>query len=67
MSEGTVSWFNYKKGYGFIKSDETDKDIFLHHSEFIKHSDYIHEDSTVVFDIVPGEKGPKALNVKLKE
>ena len=65
MSEGTVRWFNYQKGYGFITSEEHENDIFLHHSEF-QNEEYIHEGSTVIFDTEGGEKGLKAKNVTLK-
>lgn len=27
---GTVKWFDAKKGFGFIKPDNSDKDIFVH-------------------------------------
>lgn len=32
MANGTVKWFNNKKGYGFIvpESQETNKDVFVH-------------------------------------
>jgi len=66
MSEGKVRWFNYRKGYGFIASEEFEGDVFLHHSEFIR-DEYIHEGSTVIFTAVGGEKGLKAQEVTLKE
>lgn len=66
MSEGVVRWFNYEKGYGFLTSEEFESDIFLHHSEFVE-EEYLHEGSTVTFDMVQGEKGLKAKNIALKE
>ena len=30
MAQGTVKWFDNKKGYGFIAPEEGSKDIFVH-------------------------------------
>jgi cold shock CspA family protein len=66
MSEGTVKWFNYQKGYGFIESSEFEENVFLHHTAFTHHDEYIHEGSHVNFTLVAGEKGLKAKDVTLK-
>ena len=63
MSDGTVKWFNTKKGYGFI-STEDGTDIFVHYSN-ITGDGYraLAEGDSVSFDIIEGEKGLRAENV----
>ena len=36
MAQGKLKWFDPKKGYGFIKPDDGDKDAFLHVSALEK-------------------------------
>ena len=63
MSEGTVKWFNTRKGYGFIAAADG-KDVFVHYSS-ISSEGYktLKEGDPVTFDIVQGEKGPRAETV----
>ena len=64
MSEGTVKWFNDKKGYGFIQQDGGN-DLFVHHSA-IQGEGFksLAEGDRVSFDVVKGTKGPAAENVR---
>ncbi|MBN2020514.1 MAG: cold-shock protein [Sedimentisphaerales bacterium] len=63
MAEGTVKWFNSKKGYGFIASAEG-TDVFVHYSSIaVEGYKNLQEGDPVTFDIVQGEKGPRAENV----
>jgi CspA family cold shock protein len=63
MSEGKVKWFNPRKGYGFIATDDG-RDIFVHYAS-ISGEGYrtLAEGDPVTFDIVEGEKGLRAENV----
>lgn len=66
MAEGKVKWYDKKKGYGFILSEDG-KDIFVHYTSFADGSlRCLNDGDIVVFDIVPGEKGLRAKNVSLK-
>ena len=66
MTEGTVKWFNQKKGYGFISTDDG-RDIFVHYSNIAGEGfKTLVEGDAVSFDIVDGEKGPRADNVVQK-
>jgi len=64
MASGKVKWFDNKRGYGFIAQD-AGQDVFVHHSS-IQGKGYktLVEGEMVQFDLVPGDKGPKALNVQ---
>ena len=64
MATGKVKWFNDSKGFGFIEVDGG-SDAFVHHSE-IQGEGFktLAEGESVEFDLVEGEKGPKATNVR---
>ncbi|MCF8462779.1 MAG: cold shock domain-containing protein [Rickettsiaceae bacterium] len=47
MNTGAIKWFDNTKGYGFIKSDEDGKDVFLHISALQK---------AAITNILPGQK-----------
>ncbi len=64
MAEGTVKWFNDSKGFGFIQQ-EGGNDLFVHHSA-IQGEGFksLSEGQRVSFDVVAGQKGPAAENVR---
>ena len=65
MGTGTVKWFDSEKGYGFIKPDNGDKDLFVHHSEIqVEGFKTLQEAQKVEFEIGQGQKGPCATQVK---
>jgi len=63
LAEGKVKWFNEKKGFGFIESDEGG-DVFVHYSA-IQGSGFrtLYEGQRLSFEVEKGNKGPSAVNV----
>ena len=67
MASGTVKWFNDTKGFGFIQSDDG-ADVFVHQTAIQAEGHRtLNEGQRVEFDLVSGEKGPKAENVRASE
>ena len=63
--EGKVKFFNRMKGFGFIAGDD-DKEYFVHQSGLTEGTT-INENDEVTFEVVEGDRGPKAEKVALKK
>ncbi len=62
IRNGTVTFFNSAKGYGFIKDHETQESVFVHVNGL---KEEVQEGSKVIFEVEMGPKGANAINVKL--
>ncbi len=62
MSKGVVKFFNETKGFGFITPNEGGREIFVHSSGV---KDRIRENDEVSYEVVQGQKGLNAVNVKV--
>ena len=64
MQEGTVKWFNNKKGWGFIQKEDGG-DVFVHYSA-IQGDGFksLEEGDRVRFEIEDASRGPAAVNVE---
>jgi len=69
LVKGTVKWFNSRKGFGFINSEEGN-DVFVHFSALAGEDDEyktLNENDKVEFEVTEGQKGPQASNVVVTE
>ena len=63
MAGGTVKWFDARKGWGFITTDDG-KDVFVHFST-IRGDGFktLKQGERVTFDVIQGPLGPQASDV----
>ena len=61
---GTVQWFSRVKGYGFVRPDDQEEDVFVHYSA-INGEGYrnLQEGQRVEFTVEATPKGPQAVDV----
>lgn len=64
MSSGTIKKKVDDKGFGFIKREGNDKDLFFHATACNGQFETLQEGQQVTFDEGRGDKGPRAENVQ---
>ncbi len=66
MGQGTVKWFDTKKGFGFISQDNGGPDVFVDYTE-LEGAGFrtLAEGQRVVFDIRHTKTGPEAKDVRV--
>jgi len=64
MAQGKVKWFNNAKGFGFIREEGKEDDVFVHYTA-IEGDGYktLEDGQDVLFEICEGPKGLHAKNV----
>jgi CspA family cold shock protein len=65
---GTIKKIVRDKGFGFIVPDDGSDDVFFHRSRLAPRVIFedLREGDSVEFQVTKGEKGPQALNVKVR-
>ncbi len=65
MPEGQVKWYNEKKGYGFIETDQNGE-IFVHRSGIEDHGHFgLQKLDRVTYEIKETPRGIQAVKVKV--
>ncbi len=64
-ADGTVSWYDEDKAFGFITPDGGGEDLFVHIRALAEGLTWLTEGDRVIFDVAAGDKGPQARNVAL--
>ena len=62
--QGTVKWFDNKKGYGFITPTDGGSDLFVHMSSILMEGyKTLTEEQSVTYQVGTSDRGPVATNV----
>ena len=63
VRQGSITFFNDSKGYGFIRDQQSQESIFVHANGL--NGLTVRENDKVTFEVEMGQKGPVAVRVKM--
>lgn len=64
MSKGKVKFFNDRKGYGFLSSEDADNSVYVHYTDIeMDGFKTLKEGQQVDFEVVDTDRGLRAQNV----
>jgi CspA family cold shock protein len=63
-ADGTVSWYDEAKGFGFVTPDVGGEDVFVHVRSLADGVTGLVEGDRVTYEVVRGDKGPQARGVR---
>ena len=64
-ADGTVSWYDEGKGFGFVTPDGGGEDVFVHARALTEGLTWLAEGDRVAYEVVQGDKGPQARDLYL--
>ncbi|MCU1599938.1 MAG: cspA [Frankiales bacterium] len=64
-ADGTVSWYDEGKGFGFITPDGGGDDVFVHARALVEGLTWLAEGDRVAYEVVQGDRGPQARDAYL--
>jgi CspA family cold shock protein len=64
-ADGTVTWYDEGKGFGFITPDSGGDDVFVHVRALAEGLTWLAEGDRVTYGVVQGDKGPQARDLQL--
>jgi CspA family cold shock protein len=64
LKTGSIKSIVPARGFGFIRADGDDLDVFVHRSE-AQNFEALQEGTRVEFELVESPKGPRATNVTI--
>ena len=64
-ADGTVSWFDEGKGFGFVTPDAGGDDVFVHVRALAQGLTWLAQGDRVAYEVVAGDRGPQARDLHL--